>query len=153
MDIAGLVELSQGNLAALRAHVGATSDLDAHLPASPMVAPSMRDTLLTFAVRHRQAAAVQLLLDSGARVEATTSTGVAPLMFAGAMNVADCAQLLLKAGAVVDIRQSESTRSFTPCAVACWQGHLQVARLLLDAGAAVDRKFSFGESSPSASSR
>ena len=64
-------------------------------------------------------------------------------MFAGAMNSADIAQLLLKAGAVVDGQQSESSPSFTACSVACWQGHREVAKLL-DAGAAVDRKFSFG---------
>ena len=52
---------------------------------------------------------------------------------------ADMAAELIKKGADVDFVVSEKFYCNTPLAAACWKGHMNVVRLLLDAGADIDR--------------
>lgn len=84
------------------------------------------------AVESGDAAAVESLVASGARVDAAFDKGETALMRASARGYADVAQVLLDAGANVNARREDG---FTPLILAVFFGHEDVVRLLLDAGA------------------
>lgn len=92
-----------------------------------------------------QAAIAELLLDSGAHIDAvTTDSSVlgndnhcrcTPLLLAAATNAIEVAELLVKRGA--DLRACRK-RGETAIHVAAWKGNISIVRMLLDAGVEID---------------
>ena len=129
-----LADLARGDLAALHLLLlSGTIDslLDARLETEH------QDTLLTWAARHAQSAAVRLLLDSGASVCATTGRGATALFIACQNGHYDCVLPLLRASAQANSDQANANGA-TPLFIACQQGRLDIARLLCT-GADVNR--------------
>ncbi|KAJ6101921.1 hypothetical protein N7486_004348 [Penicillium sp. IBT 16267x] len=77
----------------------------------------------------------RLLIDQGADVNASDSTGRTPLSRAAEHGHLDIARLLIDRGA--DVNASNSTR-WKPLSRAAEHGHLDIARLLIDRGANVN---------------
>jgi ankyrin repeat protein len=123
------------------------------------------DTALMMAARTGTVAAVRLLLEAGANVNAKESWGgTTPLMWAASEGHADAARMLIAAGADVSARSNyvaaANGRGFegrtplagdagakvadfasgwlTPLTLAAREGHLELARILVGAGADVD---------------
>jgi ankyrin repeat protein len=95
------------------------------------------DSLIDACVEGR-ANAVRALLTRGADVNARDAKGDTPLDLATCFGHADCVELLLQCGAVVDVRRS--SREPTPLLNACFNGHVHCAKLLLQSGADVDAR-------------
>jgi len=104
--------------------------------ADPNAASTVGETPLMRAAHSGSAEAVRLLLDGGANV-AARENGLqqTALMRAVAQNHADVVRLLVRRGA--DPRARSANR-FTPLLFAAQQGNVDIARVLLDAGASVD---------------
>ena len=123
------------------------------------------DTALMMAARTGTADAVRLLVEAGAKVNAVESWGgTTPLMWAVSEGHADATRLLIAAGAEVNARSHyvaaangrgfegrtpvggrTETRSedfasgwLTPLMLAAREGHVTIARMLVDAGADVN---------------
>jgi len=85
-------------------------------------------TALTFACLSGTAEVVELLLKSGAEVNATDRMGRTPLMAASSVGNFEAVKLLLKAGAHV---QAEDKFGVTAPDLAAIEGHTKVTALLL----------------------
>jgi ankyrin repeat protein len=90
-------------------------------------------TPLLVGSRAGSAAAVEALVKAGASVEAATSTGETALHLAAQAGSAETASALVAGGATVDA--VERTKAQTPLMFAAAYGRLDVAEVLLDAGA------------------
>ena len=87
---------------------------------------------------------VALLLCSKAQADATDNTGNTPLAFAASGAHCDVAALLLHHRAAVDPVSSYDTEEQTPLHVACYRGDVDMATLLLDRKASLERATSRG---------
>lgn len=100
-------------------------------------APASADTDLIAAIRARDAAAVQLLLDRGADPRTRAAdTGLTVLMMAAGQADLDSVRLLLDAGA--DVFTADPGAGATALHKACQGGSVDVVRALVEAGAFVD---------------
>lgn len=97
------------------------------------------DAPLTVAVRKGARKAAQLLLDLGADPNAISDdSGCVPLHFAANNDDGHLVQVLVKAGALVDVG-SDQMDGAAPLYIAATRGAVQAAAALLDAGADPDR--------------
>ena len=97
-----------------------------------------------------QAAIAELLLDSGAHIDAVTADSsvwgndnhcrCTPLLLAAATNAIEVAELLVKRGA--DLRACRK-RGWTAIHVAASEGNMSIVRMLLDAGVEIDIRDKF----------
>ncbi|KAK8018511.1 hypothetical protein PG991_007701 [Apiospora marii] len=99
-------------------------------------------TALQLATEKGQLNWIDILLSSGADVEAKGSTGEGPLHIATQMGHLEVIKLLLSAGADVN---TKSPTGEGPFHTAAQMGHLEVIKLLLSAGADVNTKDSTGQ--------
>lgn len=104
------------------------------------IATDARDTLgmtpLHFAAWHGHRAVAEVLLASGADMEARTCWGVTPLaVAAGEGNSPEVVQLLLSRGAEVNVRDSSGR---TPLWIAAIRGNLAVVKILAGGGADIN---------------
>ena len=103
--------------------------------ARPDTANGYGVTPLAMACLNGSAALVTLLLQAGADAALAGSTGATPLMTCSRTGRPAAVQALLAAG--VDVNAAEATHRQTALMWALSEGHLDVARLLIDAGADV----------------
>ena len=117
-----------------------------------------RKTPLHLAAEHDRPEVAELLLDSGAELEAWTSWGATPLEWAGVLGSRRAGDVLLAHGARLTLASAaglglvdELPRLTGPGAavsaafvLACRNGHTDAARFLLDRGADVDARGFFG---------
>lgn len=76
---------------------------------------------------------VRVLLDSGANVEDHNENGHTPLMEAASAGHVQVAKILLEHGAGINTHSNEFKES--ALTLACYKGHLEMVRFLLEAGA------------------
>jgi len=82
---------------------------------------------------------VRVLLDAGANVEDHNENGHTPLMEAASAGHVQVAKILLEHGAGINTHSNEFKES--ALTLACYKGHLEMVRFLLEAGA--DQVMSF----------
>jgi len=75
---------------------------------------------------------VQALLET---VDTRSIERIQPLYYAASYNMVPIVKLLLRQGSGVDINKPGGRFGSTPFAIACYRGHSEVAKLLLEAGA------------------
>ena len=98
--------------------------------------PVQGETVLMTAALSGNADVVTLLLERGAEVDArATKSGQTALMWAASQNHREVVDRLIQRGA--DVR-ARSTSGFTPMLFAAQQGSIEIARLLMAAGAGVN---------------
>ena len=112
-------------------------------------------TPLHLAAEHDHAEVAERLLEAGAEIEAWTSWGATPLEWAGVLGSRAAGDVLIARGArltlgaaaglgLVDAVRTMSRREGSAVSaafvLACRNGHVDVARLLLDRGAEVDAR-------------
>lgn len=96
-------------------------------------------TVLMWAALHKSKKAAARLLELGADVNrASRRTGATPLIMAAEAGSMDMLQLLLDAGAKVDLRTLERLGSTTALHTACLHNHPDAVKLLLERGAPVN---------------
>eukprot|EP00095_Tigriopus_kingsejongensis_P010708 maker-scaffold179_size282488-snap-gene-1.25 protein:Tk10708 transcript:maker-scaffold179_size282488-snap-gene-1.25-mRNA-1 annotation:"ankyrin repeat and kh domain-containing protein 1" len=83
-------------------------------------------------------AVVKALLEAGANVEDHNENGHTPLMEAASAGHVGVAKILLKFGAGINTHSNEFKES--ALTLACYKGHLEMVRFLLDAGADQEHK-------------
>ncbi|XP_019261780.1 PREDICTED: ankyrin-1 [Nicotiana attenuata] len=88
-------------------------------------------TPLIWAAGLAQEDAVKVLLEHHANVNAQTEEDICPLVSAVAANSLPCVELLVKAGADVNVRAGEAT----PLLIAAHNGSVEIIKCLLQAGA------------------
>jgi glycerophosphodiester phosphodiesterase len=102
--------------------------------------------VLTVATKANFTQIVQMLVDAGVDVNWSDRTGETALHVAARFGHAECAEVLIRGAqhqkANLDV--AESSFAWTPLHIAAVDGHMSVARLLVDAGADVDRLDSSG---------
>jgi len=76
---------------------------------------------------------VRVLLDAGANVEDHNENGHTPLMEAASAGHVQVAKILLEHGAGINTHSNEFKES--ALTLACYKGHLEMVRFLLEAGA------------------
>ena len=104
------------------------------------------ETVLMMVARNGRTDAVRLLLERGADPNRTESwRGQTALMWAATENRLDAAEALIAAGANVHAR-STGRLAFSPLLFAVRAGHVEMARLLLDAGASPEETLQDGTS-------
>ena len=98
--------------------------------------PAQRETVLMTASLSGNVDIVQMLLDHGASIGArTTKSGQTALMWAISENHVDTVRLLVNHGA--DVR-ARSNGKFTPMLFAAQRGNIEIAEMLMAAGAGVN---------------
>ena len=95
-----------------------------------------QDTLLTWAARHGNTAAMSMLLQAGADVNGGTARRASALHVACYRGHPECVRLVLGAGAAVN---KANDKGATALWLACQEGQTECVRLVLDAGAAVNK--------------
>lgn len=85
--------------------------------------------------RDNDAQSLKTMLDNGLNPNLANHKGDTLLMLASYHNALNCVELLLAKGAEVD---KPNDRGHTPLAGVCFKGYIEVARLLLKAGASVN---------------
>ncbi|KAF7693907.1 ankyrin repeat and SOCS box protein 13a.1 [Silurus meridionalis] len=88
---------------------------------------------------------LQVLVESGASVNAATVDNMTPLHDACIQNHPECVRVLLNAGAQVDVRTIHGS---TPLCHACASGSVESVRLLLEHGASVNPSLTALTASP-----
>ena len=106
------------------------------------MAPKPAGTDLIDAVRSGDAEAVRALIDNGADVNASQGDGFTALHWVATTGVGPIAQMLLTAGARVDLATRNG--AYTPLHVASRSGHHAVIEMLLRAGADPNRRTANG---------
>jgi len=96
------------------------------------------ETFLHDAANNGHTAVVDLLLDAGDEVEATTKHGLTALHFAARGGFVGVSMLLLDAGA--DVNAAEEENNHTPLHYACRSGCLSLVKVLLNEGADMNAK-------------
>lgn len=76
---------------------------------------------------------VRVLLEAGANVEDHNENGHTPLMEAASAGHVQVAKILLEHGAGINTHSNEFKES--ALTLACYKGHLEMVRFLLEAGA------------------
>ncbi|XP_026301545.1 ankyrin repeat domain-containing protein 65 isoform X2 [Apis mellifera] len=105
---------------------------------------------LHYAVWQRYTEAAQLLLVRGADIDATDECGYSALHLAAEHGYFDLVKLLLEQGAKVDHREEtgelfpRTTLCDEPLRLALRNRHVEVARILLEAGANPNKRYFFG---------
>ena len=94
--------------------------------------PVREQTALMWALDRQREDVVHRLVEKGADIEATTTLGFNPLLFAVRHNSVEAATLFLDAGADVN---SASKENLSALHLAVKRGHLDVTKLLLERGA------------------
>ena len=85
------------------------------------------------AARSGDTAKVKKLLDAGVDVDAVTEFNCGAVYFAANRNQTDVLRALIKAGADVNLRDTDY--GFTPIQMAAWLGHAEATEILIDARA------------------
>ncbi len=111
--------------------------------ADPSLADRYGVTPLYLASMNGNTDIVSALLDSGADPDALAPSGESMLMIAARTGVPSVISKLINAGAEVDKREEQFQQ--TALMVAVREGHIQAARLLLDAGADPNAATRLGE--------
>uniref|UniRef100_A0A8B9YTM7 Ankyrin repeat domain-containing protein 17 n=1 Tax=Bos mutus grunniens TaxID=30521 RepID=A0A8B9YTM7_BOSMU len=100
---------------------------------------STGNTALTYACAGGYVDVVKVLLESGASIEDHNENGHTPLMEAGSAGHVEVARLLLlENGAGINTHSNEFKES--ALTLACYKGHLEMVRFLLEAGADQEHK-------------
>ncbi|XP_059621039.1 ankyrin repeat and KH domain-containing protein mask isoform X3 [Phlebotomus argentipes] len=99
---------------------------------------STGNTPLMYACAGGHVAAVQELLAHGANVEDHNENGHTPLMEAASAGHVEVAKILLEHGAGINTHSNEFKES--ALTLACYKGHLDMVRFLLEAGADQEHK-------------
>ncbi|KAI8521456.1 Ankyrin repeat and KH domain-containing protein 1, partial [Branchiostoma belcheri] len=96
------------------------------------------NTALTYACAGGYEDVVRILLEAGARIEDHNENGHTPLMEASSAGHVGVARLLLERGAGINTHSNEFKES--ALTLACYKGHLDMVRFLLEAGADQEHK-------------
>ncbi|XP_024080647.1 ankyrin repeat domain-containing protein 17-like isoform X3 [Cimex lectularius] len=99
---------------------------------------SSGNTPLMYACAGGHLDAVRVLLDAGANVEDHNENGHTPLMEAASAGHVQVAEILLERGAGINTHSNEFKES--ALTLACYKGHLDMVRFLLEAGADQEHK-------------
>uniref|UniRef100_A0A8D0GUT8 Ankyrin repeat domain-containing protein 17 n=1 Tax=Sphenodon punctatus TaxID=8508 RepID=A0A8D0GUT8_SPHPU len=99
---------------------------------------STGNTALTYACAGGYVDVVKVLLESGASIEDHNENGHTPLMEAGSAGHVEVARLLLENGAGINTHSNEFKES--ALTLACYKGHLEMVRFLLEAGTDQEHK-------------
>ncbi|CAG2105105.1 unnamed protein product, partial [Medioppia subpectinata] len=99
---------------------------------------SQGNTPLMFACAGGHEEVVKLLLKSGANVEDHNENGHTPLMEAASAGHVNVATILVEHGASINTHSNEYKES--ALTLACYKGHLEMVRFLLEAGADQEHK-------------
>ncbi|XP_042328646.1 ankyrin repeat domain-containing protein 17 isoform X4 [Sceloporus undulatus] len=99
---------------------------------------STGNTALTYACAGGYVDVVKALLESGASIEDHNENGHTPLMEAGSAGHVEVARVLLENGAGINTHSNEFKES--ALTLACYKGHLDMVRFLLEAGADQEHK-------------
>ncbi|MCJ1383165.1 Glycerophosphocholine phosphodiesterase [Xylographa soralifera] len=102
---------------------------------------SKSSQVLALATKSKFTIIVQLLVDAGVDLNYQDEQGESALHLAARFGHSECAEILLKGseGHKIDLELTENTFGWTALFVACVDGHLQVAELLIEAGANLTR--------------
>ena len=102
---------------------------------------SKSSQVLALATKSKFTIIVQLLVDAGVDLNYQDGQGETALHLAARFGYSECAEILLKGsdGYKIDLELTENTYGWTALFVACVDGHLKVAELLIDAGANLTR--------------
>jgi ankyrin repeat protein len=117
-----------GNLRAIEEFVSKGTPVDS--------AVDDKSTALMWSAFNGHTPVVAYLLDHGATVDAKDANGRTALLYASSGPYAETVGLLLRKGA--DVNTQGKTEGFTALMMAASEGHLDVARVLLFNGTAVD---------------
>jgi ankyrin repeat protein len=112
--------------------IEAVRELLAHGANVSGVESTRRQNALMWAAAEGHVAVVQALIEAGADVHSTSSTGFTPLLFAASHGETDVTKLLLAKGANVN---EAATNGTTALVLATASDHIRYAELLLDLGA------------------
>ncbi|XP_053218116.1 ankyrin repeat domain-containing protein 17 isoform X5 [Podarcis raffonei] len=99
---------------------------------------STGNTALTYACAGGYVDVVKALLESGASIEDHNENGHTPLMEAGSAGHVEVARVLLENGAGINTHSNEFKES--ALTLACYKGHLEMVKFLLEAGADQEHK-------------
>lgn len=116
--------------AALAGHVKVAAMLLDHGAEINVESDSNKDSPLTFACWKGHCDVVELLLGRTANIEHRTKEGFTPLMFAALGGHTDVARKLLERDARVNV--PSGSNNDIPLTSACWKGHHEVVKLLLE---------------------
>lgn len=121
-----------GNLAVVEALLASGAQADA-------ADAGFQQTPLMVAAREGHVAIVKLLLARGARVDAQTRAGKVPAFRAPGTNAGSKGQGIVRGGWPERGERSPTPGAKTPLLYAAREGHREVARLLLEAGADIEK--------------
>ena len=102
---------------------------------------SKSSQVLALATKSKFTIIVQLLVDAGVDLNYQDEQGESALHLAARFGHSECTEILLKGsdGQKINLELTENTFGWTALFVACVDGHLQVATLLIEAGANLTR--------------
>ncbi|XP_043657224.1 ankyrin repeat and KH domain-containing protein mask isoform X5 [Drosophila teissieri] len=121
---------SAGHLDIVKLLLNHNADVNAHCATG--------NTPLMFACAGGQVDVVKVLLKHGANVEEQNENGHTPLMEAASAGHVEVAKVLLEHGAGINTHSNEFKES--ALTLACYKGHLDMVRFLLQAGADQEHK-------------
>ncbi|XP_027047638.1 ankyrin repeat domain-containing protein 17-like isoform X3 [Pocillopora damicornis] len=124
--------------AALAGHVKVAAMLLDHGAKINVESDSNKDSPLTFACWKGHCDVVELLLERNANIEHRTKEGFTPLMFAALGGHTDVARKLLERKAKVNV--PSGSNNDIPLTSACWKGHHDVVKLLLEFNSNIEHR-------------